>query len=132
MSFKNLDLFGQVTLILLFIIGRLINGADQLAAIALLSFALLQIISLITHAVIGKKSWKEAFLRKIHIIGTVIVILIMLAGMMQKPEDKYDMSGLSTVIFALIPAILLALFYTVITYLEWRRIKVQKLVHLKR
>lgn len=37
-------------------------------------------------------------------------------------DDKYAMPGLETVIYATIPAILLCLFYVVITLAEWRNL----------
>ena len=125
MTFKNIDLFGQLAFAIIFGIFNWSSVAEEIPAIAILAFAGLQITSLIVHAGLRNKPWKEIRLRKIHLIGTGIVILIMLFGLFKPPEDKYDFSGLGIIIYALIPAAAVALFYTVITFLEWKKMKKQ-------
>ena len=123
MLFKSIDFFLQLILIMTIITGYINPEAEDIAGIGLLAFAGLQIISLLVHALLTRISWKEYRLRKIHLICTGIVILIMLFGLFRPSEDKYDMSGLAIVIYALIPAAATALFYTLITFLEWKKMK---------
>ena len=121
-NYKNFDFFSQVVLVLAALGGYFDKGGG-VTSVSIIAFAVLQIISLIVHLVYGKQSWKESSLRKIHLIGTGVVILIMIYGLAKPAEDKYDMSGLGIIIYALIPAALVALFYTFITFLEWKKLK---------
>ena len=121
-TYKNFDLFSQLLLLLAVVIGYIIQD-DAITSISLIAFAILQITSQVIHLIHGKQPWKESLLRKIHLIGVAVVLVIMIYGLVKPPEDKYDMSGLGIIIYALIPAGLVSLFYTVITFLEWRKIK---------
>lgn len=123
MLYKSLDLFLQITLILVVIGGYIFSESSATSTIGLLAFAGLQIISILVHFGETGISWKMISLRRIHLIITGLVILVMLYGLARPSEDKYDMSGLGVVIYALIPAIATALFYTVITFIEWKKIK---------
>ncbi len=125
MVLKSADLFAQLALAITFGIGYIIPEMEVISGFSLLAYAVLQIISLVVHAVIRKKHWKEIRLRKIHLIGIGTVLLIMLFGLFKPAEDKYDFSGLQIIVYALGPAAAVALFYTVITYLEWRKMKKQ-------
>ena len=119
-TYKSFDLFTQFILLLTVCIGCALQyGA--LTSISLIAFAILQIISLIVHIGYGIQSWKESLLRKIYLVAVGVVLLIMIYGLVKPPVDKYDMSGLGIIIYALIPAALVALFYTVITFLEWKK-----------
>ncbi|MGB3006078.1 MAG: hypothetical protein WBC06_06200, partial [Chitinophagaceae bacterium] len=118
MNFKSTELFLQVFLALLFSISNYIAVStfpDWVPGISIIAFALVQIISLIAHTNIKMVTWKETRLRRIHLIGVGIVLLIMFFGLSKPAEDKYDMSGLGIIIYALIPAAGLAVFYIVIT-----------------
>jgi hypothetical protein len=138
MNIKSIDLFLQVLFATLF---GVTNYSDVFAlsgwvpSISILAFVLLQIISLFAHIRLKEKPWKESLLRKIHLIGVGVVLLIMFLGLIKPPEDKYDMSGLGIIVYALIPAGILAVFYIVITFLEWRNIrnlqKKKDFIHLK-
>ncbi len=123
MLYKSLDFFLQIILILVVIGGYLFSESSATSTIGLLAFAGLQIISILVHFGASGKTWKMIQLRKIHLIITGLVILVMLYGLTRPSEDKYDMSGLGIVIYALIPAIATALFYTIITFMEWKKMK---------
>jgi apolipoprotein N-acyltransferase len=121
-SYKTFDFFSQVVLILSALLGGFDKGGG-VTSVSIIAFAVLQIVSLLVHLGAGKQPWKESLLRKIHLVGTVVVILIMIYGLSKPTEDKYDMSGLGIIFYALVPAALVALFYTVITFLEWKKLK---------
>ena len=46
-------------------------------------------------------------------------------------DDKYGMPGLEILIWTTIPAILVSLFYTFITWKEWRNIKQRELTQFR-
>ena len=71
-------------------------------------------------------------------IGTALVLLLLVVALLQDSfhrsddkDDKYAMPGLETLIWATIPAILLSLFYVVITWSEWKNIKQRELSRLR-
>ncbi len=122
-KYKGFDLFSQLLLLVVILTGICFQEGP-VTSISLILFAVLQIISLFVHLAYGKQDWKESLLRKIHLIGTGIVLLTMIYGLVKPHKDKYDMSGLDVIVYALVPAAVVAFFYTVITFLE--RKKVQK------
>lgn len=122
LTFKSIDLFSQLAFILAAVTGPLLDQRGAVLSISLLAVAIIQIISLIIHASIGKTAWKSP-LRKWHLAATALVILVMVYGLFKPGEDKYDFSGLAILIKALIPAAFVAAFYTVITWLEWKKIR---------
>ena len=122
-GYKTFDLFSQLLLIVAALVSLPFDSAAAITSISLLSFAGIQILSLIIHAVSWKnENWRSP-LRKIHGIGTLIISLIMIAGLLKPGEDKYDMTGLGIIFYALIPAAAVALLYTYITYSEWKKIR---------
>jgi len=123
-SYKFFDLWSQAILVLAIITGYLADTTGAVAGVSIIAYPVLQIISLLVHLFHGPAAWKEKRLRKIHILGTAAVIAVMLFAMGQRPKEKYDLlPGIDIIIYALIPAGILALFYTVITFLEWKKIK---------
>ncbi len=121
--YKTFDLFGQLAAILAILMGLI--AADERGAvisIGLLVLAGLQLISLLVTGFFGPAGWKSP-LRRWHLIGTGLVLAVMIYGMVKPAEDKYDMSGLGIIIQSLVPAALVALFYTVITGMEWKKMR---------
>jgi len=133
-SFKLIDFFLQIILITISIVSMVAGNAETLSpGFFIIALGLLQIISLLVNAAAGPQTWKKAGWRKLHLIGTGLVILLIIIALTQSSasrtgdkDDKYSMAGLETMIYALVPAILLCLFYTAITYLEWKRIKTNR------
>jgi hypothetical protein len=133
-TFKSLDLAIQVLLLGLMIVAYLLNDPEKLNPMLLiLAYAIMQIISIIANLSAGPQPWKKTSLRKFHLIGTALVLAMLVVALMQDSsgrtgdkDDKYSMPGLGTLVFATIPAILLALFYTVITGVEWQQMKKKK------
>ncbi|MBL7746876.1 MAG: hypothetical protein JNM19_05575 [Chitinophagaceae bacterium] len=133
-SFKLIDFFLQIILILISIVSMIAGNAETLnPGLFILTLGLFQIISLLVNVAVGPQTWKKAAWRKLHLIGIGLVILLIIIALTQSSaartgdkDDKYSMAGLETMIYALIPAILLCLFYTVITYVEWKKIKTGK------
>ena len=121
--YKTFDLFGKLAAILAILMGLI--AADERGAvisIGLLVLAGLQLISLLVNGFFGPAGWKSP-LRRWHLIGTGLVLAVMIYGMVKPAEDKYDMSGLGIIIQSLVPAALVALFYTVITGMEWKKMR---------
>ena len=133
-TFKSLDLFIQLLLLALLVAAYFIDDHEKLNPVILvLVFGGVQIISLLVHLAAGPQAWKKTSWRKFHIIGTALVLAAIVVALIQDStgrtgdrDDKYSMPGLETLVYATIPAILLALFYTVITWFEW--IKMKKLI----
>ena len=123
-NYKSFDFFAQLALGFAILAGFLFDPGGGLASVSLIGLALLQIISLFIHAGLGPRHWKSA-LRRYHLLGTGIVIGIMIYGLLKPAEDKYDYSGLGIIAYALVPAGIMAFFYTVITGIEWYRIRRQ-------
>ena len=130
-SFKSIDFFLQVVLIVVSIISMLVGDAETMSpGLFLVALGLLQIISLLVNAAAGIQSWKMTTWRKWHLVGIGLVLLLIIVALSQSSashtgdkDDKYSMAGLQTIIYATIPAILLSLFYTLITYMEWKKMK---------
>jgi hypothetical protein len=137
-QYKPIDFFLQLFLLIVTVATFFIPGTEGLFIYGIFAFAIVQVISLIAHAVTGKTDWKKSSLRKYHLIGTALVLASLVAALVTDSaehngdkEDKYQMTGLGIMIWVTIPAILLGLFYMVITWLEWKRIKQRELIHLK-
>jgi hypothetical protein len=127
-AFKSLDLIIQVLLLALLVVAYFIGDSEKLSPIILvMAFAVVQIISILVHLAAGSQVWKKTNWRKFHLIGTALVLALIVVALIQdstaRREDKYSMPGLETLIYATIPAIGLALFYTLITWLEWIKMK---------
>lgn len=130
-TFKSLDLFIQVLVLALMLVAYFVNDPEKLSPIIIvLAFAIVQIISIIVHLGAGPLVWKKISWRKFHLIGTALVLAAIVVALIQESsgrsgdkDDKYSMPGLGTLVYATIPAILLALFYTVITFIEWKKMK---------
>ncbi len=120
--YKTFDFFGQLAAILAILTGLIADESGALASIGLMVLAGLQLISLLISGLYGPAGWKSP-LRRWHLIGTGLVLAIMIYGMVKPAEDKYDMSGLGIMIQSLVPAAIMALLYTLITGLEWKKMR---------
>lgn len=125
MTFKSIDLFGQLLLAIIFGTTNWSSFPVEpwIPSIAIMAFIALQITSLIVHAGLKNKPWKEISLRKAHLIGTGVVLLIMLYGLIKPTAGGHDFSGLELIIQALVPAAAVALFYIFICFVEWMKLK---------
>ena len=120
--YKTFDFFCQLAAILAILTGLIADESGALASIGLMVLAGLQLISLLVNGFYGPAGWKSP-LRRWHLIGTGLVLAIMIYGMVKPAEDKYDMSGLGIMIQSLVPAAIMALLYTLITGLEWKKMR---------
>lgn len=120
--YKTFDLFGQLAAILSILTGLIADESGAMTSIGLMVLAGLQLISLLVNGFYGPAGWKSP-LRRWHLAGTALVLAVMIYGMVKPAEDKYDMSGLGIIIQSLIPAAVMALFYTIITGLEWKKMR---------
>ncbi len=129
-AFKTFDICLQISLLVIIAVAAITGNPDKLnPMIFVLAFALMQIISLLVNMAAGKQYWKKATWRKYHLIGTGLVFLLILVALLQDysgrtgdKDDKYSMPGLATILYTMIP-ILLSLFYVVITWTEWKKLK---------
>lgn len=131
-TFKSIDFFIQAGLLLFISIALIMDDPGSLNPGALiLLFGAWQIISILVNLAAGPQSWKMKALRKYHLLATALLVLLVIIAFVQTDaartgdkDDKYSMAGLGILIIVLIPAaVLVSLFYSVITFLEWRRIK---------
>lgn len=120
--YKSFDLFSQLILIAAAVTGYFFDESGAVASVSIIVFAALQVISLVINTSYGKLNWKSP-LRKLHLAITLLILMIMLYGLFKPAEDKYDFSGLGIIAQAMIPAAIASVFYTVITYIEWARLK---------
>lgn len=130
--YKPIDLFLQLFIVLVILVGIISGSNETISPISyFIALGLVQLISLLIHSVAGPQPWKQYKLRKIHFIGTLIVIALVIFAFLQDSftpasgdkDDKYGMPGLATLVYTMIPVILLMLFYIVITWIEWRSVK---------
>jgi uncharacterized membrane protein len=130
-TFKSIDLFIQAGLLLFISIALIMDDPDSLnPGPFILTFGAWQIISILANLAAGPQSWKMKALRKYHLLATALLVLLVIIAFIQNDaartgdkDDKYSMAGLGLLIIITIPSVLVSLFYSVITFLEWRRIK---------
>ncbi len=136
-NYKSVDFYLQVIALIMIGLSIIINQPAKInPMVFILLFALLQIISILLHSFTGLQTWKKSSWRRYHLIGTGIVLILLAiafiqdaGGRSQDKDDKYGMPGLEMLIWATIPAIVLSLFYIIITWQEWRNIKQRKSIH---
>jgi hypothetical protein len=130
--YKPIDFFLQLIITLVILAGATFSSNETLSPINyFMLLGLVQLISLLIHFATGPQPWKQYKLRKIHGIGTLIVIVLVIFAFLQDSfasnsgdrDDKYAMPGLATLIYTMIPVILLMLFYIAISWIEWRTMK---------
>jgi glucose-6-phosphate-specific signal transduction histidine kinase len=130
-TYKSIDFFAQIGLLAMIILAFIIDNYETLnPMLFIMGIAVVQIISILTHSIAGHQVWKKKAWRKYHLIGTALVFALLIVALVQDSsgrsgdkDDKYSMPGLETLIYATIPAILLSLFYVVITGVEWKKLK---------
>ncbi len=125
-GYKTFDAIAQTVLILILAAG-FIAGTESMSPLSfLIGLGLLQIISLVVHAVNRPLSWKATTLRKIHLVATGLVFVVIIIGFIQDAtsvRDKHEMPGLGTIVWAGVLAVAVILFYTAITWIEWWRMR---------
>lgn len=130
--YKPVDLFLQFIIVLTILIAVISDNNETMSPFSyFIALGLVQLVSLLIHFAAGQQPWKQYKLRKIHLIGTLIVIALVIFAFLQDSftpnagdkDDKYAMPGLATLIYTMIPVTLLMLFYIVITWMEWRSMK---------
>ncbi|HQW43926.1 MAG: hypothetical protein IPP02_03370 [Chitinophagaceae bacterium] len=137
--YKSIDFYLQVISLLMIVATTVINKPGIAnPVIYIFLFACLQIVSILLHFFTGLQTWKKSIWRKYHLIGTAIVLLLIVAALIRDStgrsfdkDDKYGMPGLEILIWTTIPAILVSLFYTFITWKEWRNIKQRELTQFR-
>lgn len=130
-SFKSIDFFLQTGLLIFIVLAFITDDADTLnPMLFILLLGVMQIISLLVNMLAGPQPWKKRGWRKIHLIGTALVLALIIIALVQDSsrrtgdkDDKYGMPGLGALFLATIPAILLGLFYVAITFAEKRNMK---------
>lgn len=124
MRYKKTDLYLQLVCIFLAGVFSLFNGSGAgpgpIQMIILL--AIVQLVSLIANAAMGKQRWKSV-LRKYHLGGTLLTLALLGYGLFKPTEDRHDMEGLDYVLPGTLLTLLLMLFYLAITFIEFRKMK---------
>ncbi len=73
---KGIDVFLQSFLVLILLAGLMINNEDTMSpAEYLVALGAVQLISIVAHFFISGKEWKKLLWRKVHHIGTLLIIL---------------------------------------------------------
>ena len=121
-QYKTIDFGGQVLCIVCAGCGYWLDDSGGVLSISLLALIIFQLLSLLLHARLGDRRWKSPF-RKWHTLATIGVLLVMIYGLFKPAEDKYDFSGLGIIVRALVPAAVVALFYTIICGIEWQTLR---------
>ena len=127
-TYKTIDVLVQTVLIIINIIGIAINNTNLINPLGfIVALGFIQIISIIIHLIAGPLAWKKKLLRKIHSIGTLVVFAMLIIAFAQDgsgdrgdKDDKYTMYGLATLMYAAIVALFVILYYTIISWIEWR------------
>ncbi len=124
-GYKTFDAIAQTVLILILAAGFIAETESMSPGSFLIGLGLLQIISLAIHFTKGPLPWKATLLRKLHLAATGLVFVAIIIGFLQdgNSRDKYDMAGLGTIMWAGAFAVVVILFYTVITWIEWWRMR---------
>ena len=118
-KYKSIDIIIQVLAMLAIIIGAFIDFGVFIYAVVLLGFV--QIISTLVHLPV-KEAWKTK-LRKIYHWALLLPVGGFIYALNQKSKEKYDMPGLETMVYVLLISLLLAVFYLIISIIEWRRMR---------
>jgi hypothetical protein len=127
---KTLDFYTQLLLIIVIALMYAFDSGHYNALPLIVTLGLIQVISITTHLLTGPRTWKSG-LRKIHHVLTIGVIVMILIGFAIPGKDKYDSGGAVLVIYAIFPAILLTIFYTIISGIELALLKKETAARLK-
>ena len=118
-KYKAIDIIVQVLVMLAMILGSAFGFGAFLYVVVLLG--LVQIISMLVHLSV-KEEWKSK-LRKIYHWALLLPVGGFIYALNQKSKEKYDMPGLETMVYVLLISLLLAVFYLIISILEWGKMK---------
>lgn len=119
-TYKTWDIILQIATILFMAIGNFLEVPGVFVGIFLLGA--IQVISVLVHLGKRHEPWFSK-LRFIYYGSLLLPIGGVIAALLQKPEDKYDMAGIGEMLFVLAVSILIALFYLIICAIELRRMK---------
>lgn len=127
-TFKAIDFFLQTALLVMIPLSFLFITAGVVnPGMMLILFGVVQLISLLIHLFLPAQPWKKKKWRRIHLIGTLLIIAIMLTALLtdngggsHDKDDKYSIGNGIIVIYMVIPAIFFSLLYYYITEEEWR------------
>ncbi|MBL0154306.1 MAG: hypothetical protein IPP93_12790 [Chitinophagaceae bacterium] len=122
LKLKTADFFVQVILIALIALMYAFESGNSSPLPFIVTLGMVQVISIGAHLMTGQHDFTIR-LRKFHYAGTIGVIILIVIGFAIPSKDKYDSGGAWIVLWAMIPAILLTVLYTVITGVEWDRLK---------
>lgn len=125
-QFKQAELYLQALFFICIIISVAFTTDFFNPVSFITGLILIQLISMIVNAACGPLKWKLNRWRKLHQYGMLAVVLLVIISFMQSTsartgdkDDKYSMAGMGTLLIAFIPAVLLIIYYFVITWKEW-------------
>lgn len=129
-QFKQAELYLQALFLICVIISVVFTTEFFNPVTFITGLILIQLISMIVNAASGPLKWKLNRWRKLHLYGMLAVVLLIIIAFMQSSsartgdkDDKYSMAGMGTLMIAVIPALLLVIYYFVITWKEWADLK---------
>jgi hypothetical protein len=123
--FKGIDVFLQTGLILIVLSGLFINNEETISTPNyLVALGIVQTVSILIHLFI-RVEWKKLSWRKVHHIGTLLVIvtLIIIFNLEKPANSNNQYYGLGAIVYTSVVALALVLFYFIISWIEWRRLK---------
>lgn len=123
-EFKLLDCLVQLLLITAVIISYFLDDPETINPLVLiLSFGVVQVISIVAHFFTGPQAWKLIKWRKVHLVLTGIILLLVTIAFLSDSLSLGEEAAIEILLLISIPAIIISLFYTLITFIEWRRMK---------
>lgn len=122
---KAIDVFLQTALVLIILAGVAIENAETVSpANYLVALGIVQSVSILINLFVAG-NWKKLQWRKIHHIGTLLVIVtLVIIFKIEAPENSNKQYyGLGALFYTSAVALILVLFYFIISWVEWRRLK---------
>ena len=121
LKLKAADFFVQLILSAIIVIMYALDSDHSNPFPFIIALGMIQVISITAHLLSGPQPWKIA-LRRYHLTGTIGVLIMIVVGFAIPRQDKYDSGGAIILVWALIPCIILAIVYIIVTGIEWQKL----------
>lgn len=124
-TIKAIDVFLQTGLLIIVLAGLVITNQEAISsANYLVALGIVQFVSILINLFVPG-NWKKIQWRKLHHIGTLLVIitLIIIFNLDAPANSDNQYFGLGALFYTSVVALLFVLFYFIISWVEWRRLK---------
>ncbi len=124
-TIKAIDVFLQTGLVIIILAGLIISTEETLSpANYVVALGIVQSVSILINLFFSG-NWKKLQWRKIHHVGTllVIIILVIIFNVEAPANSDKQYYGLGALFYTSAVALILVLFYFIISWVEWRRLK---------